>query len=115
MEAGDLCTLVAELKLKRAEPFLRDALTNDCDDIQRPACGALAALGDPDALSRLRQFARKGHALGRSDAIRWLGLVGDRPSADFFKQATTDEEPSVREAAQEAFRKVATQPTGTNP
>jgi len=105
-EADDLCRLVAELKLTEAKPALRNAVRNACEDIQRSACGALATFGDAAALAELRQFARKGHALDRASAIRWLGFVGDGASEDLLKEAITDEEPDVREAAREAIDEI---------
>jgi HEAT repeat protein len=105
-EAEDLCQLVAELKLREAEAGLRAASRNNCEDIRRPVCGALAALGDADALARLREFGRQGHALGRASAIKWLAVVDDKASLAYLYEATNDKEPWVREAATKAIAKL---------
>lgn len=105
-DAESLCQLIAELRLEAAEASLRAALESDCDDVQRPVAGALAVLGDPLALSRVRGFAREGHALERASAIRWLGRAGDRGSAEFLRTCLEDEEPWIREAAAEALEEL---------
>lgn len=102
-EARDLCVLVAEIKLKAAREPLRAALQNPCRHIQRAACGALAVLGDQEALLKLRELARQGHALDRAGAIDWLNRAQDRGSTEFLRQAATDEEPWIREAATKAL------------
>ncbi|MEW6250071.1 MAG: hypothetical protein AB1716_05450 [Planctomycetota bacterium] len=103
MEAQALCEVVAELKLKQAEAPLRGALHNDCPNIQLPVAGALAVLGDTEALARVREFARRGHALDRASAIEWLGRADDRASLTFLRHAAEDEEPWVRAAAKKVL------------
>ena len=105
-DAEDMCQLVAEMKLREAEPGLRAALQTDCEDLKRSVCGALAALGDAEARNRIREYARKGAALDRASAIRWIGLIGDTESIPFLEESTKDEEPWIREAATEALGKL---------
>jgi HEAT repeat protein len=97
------CRLIIEQKLKAAEPALRQAYTNPCEEIRRPVSAALAAFGDQAALKELREFARKGDALGRSASIEMLGLVGDAESLPMLHEMLTEREPWVREAAEEAI------------
>ena len=103
MEAAEMCELIVKLRLRAAEPALRLAYTNKCEKIRRPVSGALAALGDRDALHDLRQFARQGDALRRSDSIKMLALVGDKASLPALREMLGDREPWVREAAKEAI------------
>ena len=63
--AEEMCKLVIEQRLVAAKPALNQAYTNSCEQIQRPVSAALAALGDQDALKKLRHFARTGEPLGR--------------------------------------------------
>lgn len=103
MEAQSMCELIAELRLHAMEPALRDAYVNDCEDIRRPVCGALAALGDQGALLQLRRYAFKGEALVRSGSIRMLALAGDSASLPALKMALNDREPWVQKGAQDAI------------
>ena len=100
------CELIVELNLSAAEPALRLAYANKCEKIRRPVSGALAALGDRDALVQLRQFARRGDALDRSESIKMLGLVGDKASLPALREMLGDREPWVREAAKEAIARL---------
>jgi HEAT repeat protein len=102
-EATHLCDIVIELKLSAAEPMLRQAYSNSCENIRRPVSAALAALGDQNALKELRQFIRKGDALERAESIRMLGLVGDTESLIASREALKDREPWVQEAAKETI------------
>jgi HEAT repeat protein len=97
------CRLIIEQKLKTAEPALRQAYTNTCEEIRRPISAALAAFGDQAALKELREFARKGDALDRSASIEMLGLVGDAESLPMLREAFQEREPWVREAAGNAI------------
>jgi HEAT repeat protein len=106
MRVVGMCELVADLKLSAAEPALREAYTNKCEEIRRPVCGALAALGDRDALGQLHQFARSGEALDRASSIRMLALVRNRASLPVLQEALHDREPWVREAAEEAIARI---------
>ena len=103
-DAEALCQLAADLKLEQAKAPLRKALARG--GVPVSVAGALAVLGDVDALARLRTLAREGHALDRADAIRWLGRAGDEESREFLKAALDDEEPWVRQAAKEAIEKL---------
>lgn len=103
LEATDLCDIVIELKLSTAEPMLRQAYTNSCENIRRPVSAALAALGDQNALKELRQFIQKGTALERAESIRMLGSVGDTESLIALREALKDREPWVQEAAKETI------------
>ncbi len=106
MAASDMCRLVAELRIKEAEPALRQAVLNDCDRIQCSVAGALAALDDEDALLRLREFAARGDALSRAASIGMLAIVGDKESLPLLRKALDDREPMVRRAAQEAIEQI---------
>jgi HEAT repeat protein len=111
-EAQEMCELVVNLKLSAAEPALRQAYANNCDKIRRPVCGALAALGDQDALHQLRQFIRVGDSLDRASSITMLSLVGDTASLPILRDALSDREPWVREAAKEAITHLEEKVTG---
>lgn len=113
MEAREMCELAVNLKLSAAEPALRQASTNKCERIRRPVCGALAALGDQDALRELRKFTRVGDALDRASSIRMLSLVGDTASIPALREALGNREPWVREAAKEAIARLEKMATGT--
>lgn len=102
-QAEKMCRLVAESNLSDAQASLRVALENECTDLRRPVAGALAALGDDQALEILRGMAQEGHALDRASAIRWLGRAGDMASLGLLSSFLEDEEPWVREAAAEAI------------
>lgn len=106
MEAQEMCELVAELRIREVRPELRRAHLNECEQIRRPVAGALAALGDKDALSNLREFAARGDSLDRAASIRMLALVGDSESLPSLTKALEDSEPWVREAAQKAIERM---------
>lgn len=103
---NEICTLVAELNLKQAEPALRAVLYSSDEEIRRQAAGALAALGDVDALLMLRRFAVEGEPLDRADSIEMLGTIRDTVSVPFLKKACNDHEPFVSRAAKEALAKI---------
>ena len=113
METQKMCELIAELRLPAMDPALRKAYANDCEDIRRPVCGALAALGDPEALLQLRRFAFEGEALVRSGSIRMLALAGDTASIPALQAALKDREPWVQKSAQEAILKLETVQTNS--
>jgi HEAT repeat protein len=115
IRAEQICELVASLKLSAAEPALRDAYTNKCEKIRRPVCGALAALGDKDALRQLRQFARQGTAFDRMGSIKMLGLIGDEASIPALREMLDDREPWVREAAKDALAALEQKTKGAKP
>ena len=103
MRAQRVCRVLADVKGPAVEKALRAASTNFCPDIQLPAFGALAVLGDNDALVHLRGFACEGHALDRAQAIRWLGICRDYESVPLLRKWLDDEEPWIREAAREVL------------
>jgi HEAT repeat protein len=110
MAASDMCNLVVELRIKQAEPALRQAYQNDCDRIKRPVAGALAALGDKEALARLREFAVGGDAFARAGSIRMLAAIGDKESLSLIRPALDDREPMVRRAAKKALARLGEPP-----
>jgi len=104
MQAMEVCEILAARRPVGAAVALRAASTNRCADIQRPAFGALAAMGDVYALTRLRRFAQSGDALQRADAIEWLEICKDHDSEPFLQTAQKDEDPLVQEAAAKALK-----------
>lgn len=101
---SELCKVLAAKQPPGAEAVLRPMSETPYPRVQRPALGALAALGHEDALERVRGFAGKGDALDRADAIEWLGICKDARSLDSLHAALKDEEPWVRDAAREALK-----------
>lgn len=65
--------------------------------------GALAALGDQDALPILRQLATEGEPLRRRPAIEWLGKCEDRESIPQLQAWTAGGDRFVSEAARSAL------------
>jgi HEAT repeat protein len=107
MDAVNVCEVLAARRPTGAVPALHAAAENPYVAIQRPALGALAMLGENNALTRTRQFAKEGEAQQRADAIHWLALCKDHASGPFLKAALLDEDPVVRDAATEALKTLA--------
>jgi len=105
-EVDEMCVMLAHANAPGSEAALRAGSANSRPYIQISTSGALAALGDRQALTRLRGFARCEDWLDRVHAIRWLGICKDRESTDFLTDLLADPEPLVRDTAREALKAI---------
>ncbi len=103
-DAERMCKILVKAKPPGTREALRAASESRNAHVQCDALGALAALGDGDALMRVRKFARSGGYLDRSHAIGWLGVCRDRGSLGFLREQLSDREPIVQAAARRALK-----------
>ena len=106
LQVDDMCGILVKSKPPGTRAALRAASESHNGRIQRDAFGALAALGDADALAQLRTLARSGDCLDRAHAIDWLGVCRDGESLDFLRGQLADPEPIVCDAARRALKQM---------
>ena len=115
-----MCELVINLKLSAAEPALRQAYTNKCENIRRPVCGALAAFGDQEALRRASSIHSCGRR-SRSSCFHQDAILGRRYSVDAGPARGTERQRTLgprggqggnRTPGTEGDRNPATKPAG---
>jgi HEAT repeat protein len=75
-------------------------------EIQIPATGALAALGDKQALEDLHRLAREGEFRARNLALDMCGYVADEASMRLLKQAAESSDPQVSFAAKRTLARI---------
>jgi HEAT repeat protein len=101
-----LCRLVAELKLSSVKVELEGFRSTGTYRLDIPATGALAALGDEQALEDLHRFAEKGESRQRALALEMCGYVADEASIRLLRQAVEDSDAQVSHAAKRALHRI---------
>lgn len=93
-----------------AVPALLDALRAPHEDMgtRLAIIGALARLGDAEAVPGLLALLRNEYLVLREAAARALGQIGDAAAVVGLEEALYDEQPAVREAALEALARLDT-------
>jgi len=102
--ADELSWALEALPQKTALPFLRDLYDSTQDAERWAALRAGASLGDALTAPRLKQLAKEGSTLVRTDAIALLGRLNAGPTVDLALQEQLESDLlRVRVAAYEAL------------
>lgn len=78
---------------------LEKLLEGSDPSVQRAALTALAGLGRPTPLAKIRPFLNSRYAALRIEAVRWAGAVGDREAASAIVAGLSEDRPEALLAA----------------
>ena len=98
-EIETLCKLIADLKLHEAKDSLVNIRSVTVPLTAISVAGALAALGDNEALGELHRLASEGDVRDRALAIEMCRYVSDEKSTALVRQAAESNERQLQYAA----------------
>jgi HEAT repeat protein len=100
-----LCKLIADRKLNEVRDGLAAIRAVPVAPTRIAVTGALAALGDLQAISVLHRIASEGGLADRAQAVEMCRYLPDEKSAALVKQAAADSESFLRSAATNELRR----------
>jgi HEAT repeat protein len=98
-EIETLCKLVADLKLREAKDGLESARSIDVPRIAISVNGALAVMGDKEALADLHRAAGEGDVSDRARAVEMCRYLDDEESTALVKNAAESDQRQLQYAA----------------